>query len=72
MVLTLGNTIEVSWPLGPAQHAEQGDGEPQRQGRKEALVELRSGNGPLSVRVHPSSPKRDCDRRLTNEGGRCR
>ena len=29
---------------------------------------LRSGDGPLSVRVHPSSLKRDCDRRTTSTG----
>ena len=32
---------------------------------------LRSGDGPLSVRVRPSSLKRDCDRRATSTGGKC-
>ena len=32
---------------------------------------LRSGNGPLSVRVRPSSLKRDCDRRAASTNGRC-
>jgi len=34
------------------------------------LAELRSGDGPLSVRVRPSSPKRDCARRATSTGGK--
>ena len=32
---------------------------------------LRSGDGPLSVRVRPSSIKRDCDRRATSTGEKC-
>ena len=32
--------------------------------------EVISGNGPLSVRARPSSPKRDCARRTTSTGGR--
>jgi hypothetical protein len=32
------------------------------------LARLRSGDGPLSVRVRPSSLKRDCDRRATSTG----
>jgi hypothetical protein len=35
------------------------------------LAGLRSGDGPLSVRVRPSSLKRDCDRRTTSTGGKC-
>ena len=35
------------------------------------LAGLRSGDGPLSVRVRPSSLKRDCDRRATSTGGKC-
>jgi len=35
------------------------------------LAGLRSGDGPLSVRVRPSSLKRDCDRRATSTGERC-
>ena len=31
--------------------------------------EVISGNGPLSVRVRPSSPKRDCARRTASIGG---
>ena len=31
----------------------------------------RSGDGPLSVRVRPSSIKHDCDRRATSAGGKC-
>jgi hypothetical protein len=30
-----------------------------------------SGDGPQSVRVRPSSPKRGCDRRTTSTGGKC-
>src|SRR5262245_26393813 len=29
---------------------------------------VRSGDGPLSVRIRPSSLKRDCDRRATSTG----
>ena len=36
-----------------------------------ASAGLRSGDGPLSVRVRPSSLKRDCDRRATSTGGKC-
>jgi hypothetical protein len=32
---------------------------------------LRPGDGPLSVRVRPSSLKRDCDRRATSTGEKC-
>ena len=32
--------------------------------------EVRSGGGPLSVRVRPSSPKRDCAPRLTSTSGK--
>ena len=32
------------------------------------LARLRSGNGPRSVRVRPSSIKRECDRRATQAG----
>lgn len=35
------------------------------------LAGLRSEDGPLSVRVLPSSLKRDCDRRATSTGGDC-
>ena len=35
------------------------------------LAGLRSGDGPLSVRVRPSSLKRDCDRRTTSTGEKC-
>jgi hypothetical protein len=35
------------------------------------MEEVRSGDGPLSVRVRPSSPKRDCDRRATGTGEIC-
>jgi hypothetical protein len=35
------------------------------------LAGLRSGDGPLSVRVRPSSLKRDCGRRTTSTGERC-
>ena len=31
----------------------------------------RAGDGPLSVRARPSSPKRDRDRRTTSTGGTC-
>jgi hypothetical protein len=34
------------------------------------LAGLRSGDGPLSVRVRPSSLKRDCARRATSTGGK--
>jgi hypothetical protein len=33
-------------------------------------LRLRSGDGPLSVRVRPSSLKRDCGRRTTSTGGK--
>ena len=36
-----------------------------------SLAGLRSGDGPLSVRVRPSSLKHDCDRRTTNTAGNC-
>ena len=36
-----------------------------------ALAELRSGDGPLSVRIRPSSLKRDCARRTTSTCGKC-
>ena len=43
---------------------------PERQNRQpDATEEVRSGDGPLSVRVRPSSPKRDCARRTTSTGG---
>ncbi len=32
--------------------------------------QVSSEDGPLSVRVRPSSPKRDCTRRATNTGGK--
>ena len=35
------------------------------------LAELRSGDGPLSVRARPSSIKHDCDRRTTSTSGKC-
>ena len=35
------------------------------------LAGLRSGDGPLSIRIRPSSLKRDCDRRTTSTGERC-
>ena len=35
------------------------------------LAGLRSWDGPLSVRVRPSSLKRDCNRRTTSAGGKC-
>ena len=35
------------------------------------LAGLRSGDGPLSVRVRPSSLKRDCGRRTTSTDGKC-
>ena len=34
-------------------------------------VKRSSGDGPLSVRIRPSSLKRDCDRRATSTGERC-
>jgi hypothetical protein len=34
------------------------------------MEEVRSGDGPLIVRVRPSSPKRDCARRTTSTGGK--
>jgi len=40
-------------------------------GWRDVLAGLRSEDGPLSVRVRPSSLKRDCDRRTTNTGGKC-
>jgi hypothetical protein len=48
----------------------------QNQGPKRAedariLARARPGDGPLSVRVRPSSIKRDCDRRPTSTGGKC-
>jgi hypothetical protein len=36
------------------------------------LAGLRSGDGPLSVRVRPSSLKRDCDRGTMSTGEKCR
>ncbi len=36
------------------------------------LAGLISGDGPLSVHVRPSSLKRDCDRRTTTTGEKCR
>ena len=36
-----------------------------------ALAGLSSGDGPLSVRIRPSSLKRDCDRRTTSTGEKC-
>jgi hypothetical protein len=36
-----------------------------------ALAELGSGDGPLSVRVRPSSLKHDCDRRTTSTRETC-
>ena len=39
--------------------------------KPEALVGLRSGDGPLSVRARPSSLMDDCGRRTTSAGGRC-
>ena len=41
-----------------------------RQG-SDAAATARSGDGPLSVRVRPSSLKRDCDRRAMSTGERC-
>jgi hypothetical protein len=38
--------------------------------RRADTEEVRSGDGPLSVRVRPSSPKRDCARRTTSTGGK--
>jgi hypothetical protein len=35
------------------------------------LAWLTSGDGPLSVRIRPSSLKRDRDRSATSTGGRC-
>ena len=43
----------------------------QREEGARVLAGLRSGDGPLSVRVRPSSLKRDCDRRTTSTGERC-
>ena len=37
-----------------------------------ALAGLSSGDGPLSIRVRPSSLKRDCDRRTTSTGEKSR
>ena len=48
----------------------QGEGSQQTEGTK-VLAGLRSGDGPLSVRVRPSSLKHDCDRRATSTGGKC-
>jgi hypothetical protein len=42
---------------------------PGRRGRL-CTEEVGSGDGPLSVRVRPSSPKRDCARRATSSGGK--
>jgi hypothetical protein len=39
--------------------------------RSSAWRELRYGDGPLSVRVRPSSLKRDRDRRATRTGEKC-
>ena len=41
------------------------------EGRHKVAAELRPGDGPLSVRVRPSSLKRDCDRRTSSTGGMC-
>jgi len=41
---------------------------PSHRGRPDDTGEVRSGDGPLSVRVRPSSPKRDCARRTTSSG----
>jgi len=43
--------------------------EPSQGGRPDT-EEVRSGDGPLSARVRPSSPKRDCGRRTTSTGGK--
>jgi hypothetical protein len=40
-------------------------------GEVQAVAELSSGDGPLSVRIRPSSLKRDCDRRATSTGEKC-
>jgi hypothetical protein len=40
-------------------------------GEVQAVAKLSSGDGPLSVRIRPSSLKRDCDRRATNTGEKC-
>src|ERR1700691_5327150 len=37
----------------------------------EGMAGPRSGDGPLSVRVRPSSLKHDCGRRTTSTAGRC-
>ena len=41
-------------------------------GEVQAVAELSSGDGPLSVRIRPSSLKRDCDRRAMCIGQRSR
>jgi hypothetical protein len=43
---------------------------PARLPRGPDTEQVRSGDGPLSVRVRPSSPKRDSDRRTTGSGGK--
>ena len=48
----------------------QGEGTQQTESTK-VLAALGSGDGPLSVRVRPSSLKHDCDRRATSTGGKC-
>ena len=58
-----------SWTMCPLlrirrSSARQADG-------ASVLAGLRSGDGPLSIRVRPSSLKHDCDRRTTSTGERC-
>ncbi len=47
-------------------HAARGSDDPPF--RHHDVGQLRSGDGPLSVRVRPSSLKRNCDRRTTSTG----
>ena len=48
----------------------QGEGTQQTESTK-VLAALGSGDGPLSVRVRPSSLKHDCTRRATSMGEKC-
>ena len=60
----------VNRDLSPQYGPKQGGSGSQRMEGARALAGLRSGDGPLSVRVRPSSLKRDCARRTTSTGGK--
>ena len=66
---SLMDNMSVPRPAKPSVGGRQHHRLPELIGQ-ESLARLRSGDGPLSVRVRPSSLKRDCARRTTGTGGK--